>query len=187
MLTGDDWVETRVHLTDLYGSNDSIPLNSPDRLRHWCSNHGESGIITSQKDVDKYYRAFTVLSSDLAPHKMLANEVNLCFYRGIPTSLWARIKKCIPAANLKTSSPPMTTTLLGLLHAEFDNEDLDVKTTHVRLSLDSDSDSSSSNSEEDIDKVALTKKKKKPSKKVAFEKTVPAVPIVEPISLSPVD
>ena len=83
--------------------------------------------------------------------------------------------------------PPTTTTLLGLLHAEFDDEDLDAKTTHVGLSLDSDLDSSSSDSEEDIDKVALTKKKKKPSKKVAFEKTVPAAPIVEPISLSPVD
>jgi len=47
LLTGDDWVETRVHLTDLYRSNDSIPLNSPDRLCQWCSNHGESGIIMS--------------------------------------------------------------------------------------------------------------------------------------------
>ena len=31
------------------------------------------------------------------------------------------------------------------------------------------------------------KKQKKPSKKVSFEKTVPAVPIVEPVGFSPVD
>jgi len=55
LLSGDDWVTTRVHLTDLYGSNDSIPLNSPDHLCQWCSNHGESDIITSWKEVDKYY------------------------------------------------------------------------------------------------------------------------------------
>jgi len=53
-LSGDDWVATRVFLDDLYGSNDSVPLNSPDRLRQWCSKHGETGNITSQKDVDKY-------------------------------------------------------------------------------------------------------------------------------------
>ena len=187
-LSGDDWVTTRVYLTDLYGSNDSVPPNSPDRLRHWCSSHGESGSITSRKDVDKYYRDFTALSSDLTPHKMLANDVYLCFYRGIPTSLRARIKKRIPAANLKTSSPPTTATLLELLRAEFDEEDLDAKTTYVGMSLESDSDTSSSESDEDIDKVVLTKKKKKkPSKKVTFEKTVPAAPIVEPVNLSSVD
>ena len=187
-LSGDDWVTTRVYLTDLYGSNDSVPPNSPDRLRHWCSSHGESGSITSRKDVDKYYRDFTALSSDLTPHKMLANDVYLCFYRGIPTSLRACIKKRIPAANLKTSSPPTTTTLLELLQAEFDEEDLDAKTAYVGMSLESDSDTSSSESDKDIDKVVLTKKKKKkPSKKVTFEKTVPAAPIVEPVNLSSVD
>jgi hypothetical protein len=86
LLSGDDWVAVRVYLDDLYGSNDSVPLNSPDRLRQWCSKHGESGNLTSRKDVDKYYRDFTALSADLAPNKMLANEVHLCFYRGIPTS-----------------------------------------------------------------------------------------------------
>ena len=65
---------------------------------------------------------------------------------------------------------------------------MDAKTTNVGIDLETDSDSSSSDSEEDIDKVALTKKKKKkPSKKVTFEKTVPATPIVEPVDLSPVD
>lgn len=47
LLTGDDWVSMRVYLTDLYRLNDLIPLNSPDHLHHWCSSHGESGIITS--------------------------------------------------------------------------------------------------------------------------------------------
>jgi len=187
LLSGDDWVAMRVYLTDLYGLNDSIPPNSPDCLCHWCSSHGESGSITSQKDVDKYYQDFTALSSDLTPHKMLANDVYLCFYRGIPTSLHVRIKKHIPAANLKTSLPPMIVTLLGLLQAEFDKEDLDAKTAYVGLNLDSDSDLSSSNLDKDIDKVILTKKKKKLSKRVAFEKTVPAVPIVEPVTLSLVD
>jgi len=46
-LSGDDWVATRVYLTDLYGSNDSVPSNSPDHLRHWCSSHGESSSIMS--------------------------------------------------------------------------------------------------------------------------------------------
>ena len=64
LLTGDDWVSTRVYLDDLYGSNDSVPLNSPDRLRQWCTKHGESGIIISRRDVHKYYRDFTALSSD---------------------------------------------------------------------------------------------------------------------------
>jgi len=87
LLSGDDWVATRVLLNDLYGSNDSIRLNSPDRLHQWCSKHRESGSITSQRDVDKYYQDFTALSAELTPHKMLANDVHLCFYRGIPTSL----------------------------------------------------------------------------------------------------
>ena len=187
LLSGDDWVSTRVFLDDLYGSNDSVPLNSPDRLRQWCSKHGETGNISSRKDVDKYYRDFTALSSDLLPERMLANDKYLCFYRGIPSTLRVKIKKRIPAANLKTSSPPSTATLLGLLRAEFDEEDLDAKTTNADVELDSDSDSSSSDSDEDIDKVVLMKKKKKPSKKVTFEKTVPAAPIVEPIGISPVD
>ena len=38
---GDDWVATRTYLVDLYGSNDSIPINSPDHLHQWCSKHGE--------------------------------------------------------------------------------------------------------------------------------------------------
>ena len=159
LLSGDDWVETRVYMTDLYGSNDSIPPNSPDCLHHGCSSHRESGSITSRKDIDKYYQDFTTLSSDLTPHKMLANDVYLCFYRGIPTSLCVQIKKRIPAVNLKTSSPPMTATLLGLLQVEFDEEDLDMKTAYVGLNLDSDSDPSSSDSDKDIDKVVLMKKK----------------------------
>jgi len=186
-LSGDDWVATRVFLDDLYGSNDTVLLNSPDRLHQWCYKHGESGNITSRKDVDKYYQDFTALSSDLTPNKMLANDVHLCFYRGIPTSLHAQIKKRIPAANHKTSSPPSTMALLKLLRAEFDEEDLDAKTSNVGVNLDSDSDSSSSDSEEDINKVVLTKKKKKPSNRVTFEKTVPAAPIAEPVDLNPVD
>ena len=59
LLVKDDWVAMRVYLDDLYGSNDSIPLNSPDCLRQWCSKHGESGSFTSRKEVDKYYRDFT--------------------------------------------------------------------------------------------------------------------------------
>ena len=138
--------------------------------------------------MDKYYRDFTALSSDLTPHKMLDNDIYLCFYRGIPTSLHTKIKKRLPAANLKTSLPPTTAVLLGLLCAEFDKEDLDAKTTYVNVNLDSDSDSSSSDSDKDIDKVVLSKKKKKkPAKKVTFEKTVPATPIVEPVNLTLVD
>jgi len=138
--------------------------------------------------VDKYYRDFTALSSDLTPHKMLDNDIYLCFYRGIPTFLHAKIKKRIPVANLKTSSPPTTAMLLGLLHVEFDEEDLDAKTTYVGVNLESDSDSSSSDSDEDIDKVVLAKKKKKkPLKKVTFEETVLAAPIVEPTNLTSMD
>ena len=44
---GDDWVSARNFLADLYSSNDSIPINSPDRLRQWCLKHGESGIVLS--------------------------------------------------------------------------------------------------------------------------------------------
>jgi len=100
---GDNWVAARTFLIDLYGSNDSIPVNSPDRLRQWCFKHGESGITLSQRDIDKYYREFTALSSGLAPSCMLEMETFLCFYRGILAVLCMKIKKQIPAANLKTS------------------------------------------------------------------------------------
>ena len=84
---GDDWVKARTFLADLYSSNDAIPVNSPDRLRQWSMKHGESGMMFSRRDVDKYYREFTALSSGLAPSRMLETEVSLCFYRGIPTTL----------------------------------------------------------------------------------------------------
>lgn len=189
-FSADDWVSARTYLLDLYGLNDAVPANSPDRLRQWCLKHGETGFITSRKEVDKYYREFTALSSNLTPTRMLANDVSLCFYRGIPTSLRAKIKKRIPTENLKTSSPPDVAMLLNLLRAEFDEDDLDAKvdSSNLNLDSDSDSDSSSSDSEDDIDKVTITKKKKKPAKKkTTFEKTVPAVPIVEPVGISPVD
>lgn len=32
LLSGDDWVKARTYLLDLYGSNDEVPANSPDRL-----------------------------------------------------------------------------------------------------------------------------------------------------------
>ena len=47
LLSRDDWVATRIFLDDLYGSNDTIPQNSPDQLHQWCSRHRESGSITS--------------------------------------------------------------------------------------------------------------------------------------------
>jgi hypothetical protein len=80
----------------------------------------------------------------------------------------------------------MTTMLLSLFWAEFDDKYLDAKITYIGLTLDSDSDPSSSDSDKGTDKAALTKKNKIPFKKVTFEKMVPAAPIVEPISLSPV-
>jgi hypothetical protein len=185
---GDDWVKARTFLADLYISNDAIPVNSPDRLRQWSLKHGESGMMLSRRDVDKYYREFTALSSGLAPSRMLETEVSLCFYRGIPTTLRIKIKKRIPAANLKTSSPPSIASLLGWLRAEFDEEDLDAKIGPVSLDLDSDSDSSSSESDDDLDKTPVVKKrKKKPTKKVTFEKTVPAAPITEPKDFNTVD
>ena len=184
---GDDWVKARTFLADLYSSNDAIPVNSPDRLRQWSLKHGESGMMLSRRDVDKYYREFTALSSGLAPSRMLEAEVSLCFYRGIPTMLHMKIKKRIPPANLKTSSPPSISSLLGWLRAEFDEEDLDAKIGPVSLDLESDSDLSSSESDEDLNKAPVVKKKKKPIKKVAFEKTVPAVPVVEPVGISSVD
>jgi len=183
LLSGDDWVATQTYLLDLYSSNNAVPANSPNWLWQWCLKHGETGFIVSRKEVDKYYREFTALSLNLAPTWMLTNDVYLCFYRGIPTNLHTKIKKCIPAVNLKTSSPLTVTTLLELLQVEFDNEDLDVKVDSSNLDLDSDSDSdaSSSDSDEDIDNVVITKKK--PTKKKAtFEKTVPAAPIVEKLS-----
>jgi len=184
---GDDWVAVRTFLSDLYSSNDSIPVNSPDRLCQWSSKHGESGIVLSRRDMDKYYREFTALSSGLAESRMLEAEISLCFYRGILSTLRMKIKKRIPAANLKTSSPPSIPLLLGWLRAEFDEEDLDAKIGPVSLDLDSDSETSSSESDDNIDKAPVVKKKKKPTKKVAFEKTVPAAPIIEPVGLSPVD
>ena len=186
-FSADDWVSARTYLLDLYGSNDAVPANSPDRLRQWCLKHGETGFITSRKEVDKYYREFTALSSNLTPTRMLANDVSLCFYRGIPTSLRAKIKKRIPTENLKTSSPPDVAMLLNLLRAEFDEDDLDAKvdSSNLNLDSDSDSDSSSSDSEDDIDKVTITKKKKPTKKKTTFKKIVPAVPIIEPVGISP--
>jgi len=172
---------------DLYGSHDSIPINSPDRLRQWCSKHGESGIVLSRRDVDKYYREFTALSSGLSPSRMLETEISLCFYRGIPAVLCSKINKQIPAANLKTSLPPSISSLLGWLRAEFDEEDLDAKISLVSLNLDLDSDSSSSDSDDNIDKTPVLKKKKPARKRVTFEKTVPVAPIVEPVDLTPVD
>ena len=62
-----------------------------------------------------------------------------------------------------------------------------MKIGQVSLNFDSDSDSSSSDSDDDIDKTPVVKKKKKPAKKVTFEKTIPAVPIMEPVGLSQVD
>ena len=181
---GDDWVKARTFLADLYSWNDVIPVNPPDRLRQWSLKHGESGMMLSQRDVDKYYREFMALSSGLAPSCMLEAEVSLCFYRGIPTMLHMKIKRTIPPANLKTSSPPSIFSLLGWLRAEFDEEDLDAKIGPVSLDLELDSDSSSSESDEDLDKAPVVKKKKKSIKKVAFEKTVLAVPVVEPVGIS---
>jgi len=188
-FSSDDWVVARTYLLDLYGSNDAVLANSPDRLRQWCLKHGEMGFITSRKEVDKYYCKFTALSSNLTPTRMLVNDVSLCFYRGIPTSLRAKIKKRIPVANLKTSSPPEVSTLLNLLRAEFDDDDLDAKVDSSNIDLNSnlDSDSLSSDSEDNIDKVTITKKKKLMKKKTTFEKTVPAAPIVEPVGISPMD
>jgi len=181
---GDDWVAARTFLSDLYSSNDFIPVNSPDRLHQWSLKHGESGIVISQRDMDKYYREFMALSSGLAESCMIEAEISLCFYRGILSTLHMKIKKRIPAANLKTSSPPSFPSLLGWLRAEFD---LDAKIGPVSLDLDSDSEMSSSESDDDIDQAPVVKKKKKPTKKVVFEKTIPAAPIVEPVGLSPVD
>ena len=90
---GDDWVAARSFLSDLYSLNDSIPVNSPDCLCQWCAKHVESGIVLSQRDVDKYYREFTVLSSGLAPSHMLETEISLCFYREITAMLHMKIKK----------------------------------------------------------------------------------------------
>ena len=53
--------------------------------------------------------------------------------------------------------------------------------------MDSDSDLSSSDSDDDIDKTSVMKKKKKTKKRVTFEKTVPAVLIVELVGISPMD
>ena len=137
---GDDWIKARAFLADLYSLNDTIPVNSPDRFWQWSLKHSESGMMLSQRDVDKYYKEFMALSSGLAPSFMLEAEVSLCFYGGIPTMLHMKIKKQIPAVNLKTSLTPSIPSWLGWLRVEFDEEDLDAKISLVSLDLDLDSD-----------------------------------------------
>ncbi|RDB16196.1 hypothetical protein Hypma_003100 [Hypsizygus marmoreus] len=107
LWVGTDWLAVRLHLLELYGSNDRTPIQSGDRLRAWTAKHAQQSSILTLQQVDKYYRAFTRMAGTLVTDgNLLQKDANLCFYRGIPESLRKRIRKRFPAANqIKTQYP----------------------------------------------------------------------------------
>lgn len=144
--------------------------------------------------MDRYYRKFIAQSATLlSGHLILESEANILFYRGVPPSIRLKIKRKIPSANTKVSSPPTILVVLALLWKEFDEDDIDVSVSDVDLDLASDdssnSDLSSEMSDEDIKvrqkRKARTKKKKKT---FTFKPTmVPAAAVVEPLTPLSVD
>ncbi|GLB40078.1 hypothetical protein LshimejAT787_0705880 [Lyophyllum shimeji] len=185
LWAGSDWASCSAYLVDLYGSNDKTPPHTPERLRLWTDKHGEVGRIASIQDVDKYFRKFTQLSSTLLPNGLiLARDLNLCFYRGIPAELRKRVKKRIPVANQKQNNAPTVSAMLAILRAEFDELDLDARPVVDSLDLEDETDSDDSDMEVDDAPPPPKQKKKSVTFKVPSKNTVPGAPVVDPAASS---
>ncbi|KAG6861784.1 hypothetical protein C0995_012288 [Termitomyces sp. Mi166 len=139
--------------------------------------HGSHGNIASIQDVDKDYRNFTRLSNALVvePKQILGNDLNMCFYKGIPETLRKRIRKRMPVANQKTTNPPSVEQQLGWLRAEFD---IDAGLSDVELDLDQTTSESEEDSEKDVRRDRRVKKGKRVKKSASFalEPSVESVP-----------
>ena len=167
-------------MTDLYGSSDQKPQISPDRLRKWVSLHAENRIFIKLKDVDRYYREFTAQSTPLlAARRITDNDTNLLFYRGIPSTMWKKIKRKILATHQTATMPLTIASVLGYLRAHFNEDDLNINDEDVELSLDSDEDEYNSSDSDGDNFSARTSQKQK--KKVKFKvKEVPGASPVQP-------
>ncbi|KAG6825405.1 hypothetical protein H0H87_008486, partial [Tephrocybe sp. NHM501043] len=97
-------------------------------LRKWTQKNSKSGTIASQRDVEKYFQCFTCLAEPLSdPNNclMLENDVNLCFYRGIPAAVCQHIWHQIDQAHTKSNNAPPRTAVLEYLKDLFDDTDID--------------------------------------------------------------
>jgi hypothetical protein len=166
----------------MYASNDWKPWISPDRLQKWVRLHADNRSFIRLQDVDRYYREFTAQATPLTTAtRITANEANLLFYRGIPSSMRKKIKRKIPAAQQTSTAAPLITNILALLRAQFSEDDIDNDDDDVELTLDSDKDYDASDTEEELEPPSRSQQKHK--KKVKFDvKEVPgALPVQPPV------
>ena len=181
--TGNDWMAARAFLVKLYASADKDPLITSDKLRAWVKKHAAEGVFSRSQDVDKYYRKFITQSDYLiSQQEILTRDVNLLFFQGIPDSTRKKVRKGLPIANQKISSPPDVDVTLALLQREFDDTDIDAAVGEIDLHELSDSDEFSDSDADAPPKLKRTKKT------VRFDaKIVPAVTPIEPIPITDVD
>ncbi|KAF8872152.1 hypothetical protein BD779DRAFT_1430455, partial [Infundibulicybe gibba] len=144
--TTRNWSAARKYLLKLYGSNDETPVYTPEGLRLWVAKHAEQGKFNRIQDIDRYYRVFTAQSNQLRKGrpKILEPEVNILFYRGIPTPNRTKVKRRLPEVNTTTDDPPELETIFEILRKQFKVHDLDNITVDV-----SDFASDSEDGEED--------------------------------------
>jgi hypothetical protein len=57
--------------------------------------------------------------------RITTNEANLCFYKGIPSSLRKKIKQKIPESHQMVTAAPSIDSVLGYLRDKFDMDDTD--------------------------------------------------------------
>jgi hypothetical protein len=89
-----------------------------------------------------------------------------------------KIKHKILTTHQTSTAAPSISSVLGYLHAHFDEDDLNITDEDIELSLESEEDDESSDSD---DKDFNTRSPQKQKKKVKFDiKEVPGAPPVQP-------
>ncbi|KAG6839385.1 hypothetical protein H0H87_000935, partial [Tephrocybe sp. NHM501043] len=145
--------------------------------------------MASLRDVERYHQQFTRLAEPLSdPNNrlMLENDVNLCFYRGIPVDVRRRIRHRIEHAHTKSNNAPPRERVYSYLKDLFDDTDIDRDIHRLQTRDELDSDSSSNEGSDDETPVPPPTPKKK--KKVTFfEKDKPSEKIIPASPPTPVD
>ena len=135
--------------------------------------------------MDKYYRKFITQSGYLIGQQEILNcDVNLLFFQGIPDLTQKKVWKRLPVANQKISNLPEVNITLALLQQKFNDTDIEVAVGKIDLHELSDSEDFS-----DFNPETMPQLKLKVEKNVVWFdlKTVPAVPVTEPVPMTVID
>ncbi|TFK57894.1 hypothetical protein BDN72DRAFT_741571, partial [Pluteus cervinus] len=148
-FAASDWGKVKDLMKNLFGASEKKKVLSAHKFRDWVA---EKRKLPTMVDIEEYYREFRSQAVPLVTaQELLAKDMNLLFYTGLPEKIRDRVYKKLPTDKQNIKTPADVDEIIKIVRGFFNEHDINtmVKSSANKNRYDSSSeeDSESSSSE----------------------------------------